>query len=133
MADGFVADPKMMQEYANQIGSLAGQFGEASGAANTVYSENALKIPKDLQWGTSDTTGQFDRAYGIVCQPAGQVMQLIQDQMIKALTATLGLMQEMQRKLAETATNYRQVEEQNANLLKKSAQPVAVPGKGGPE
>ncbi|HJP80759.1 MAG TPA: hypothetical protein VJ914_41210 [Pseudonocardiaceae bacterium] len=133
MADGFVADPKMMQEYANQVGSLAGQFAEASGAANTVLNENAWRPPKDLEWASSTVNGQFDRAYGVVCQPAGQIMQEIQGQMIKALTATLGLMQDMQRKLAENATNYRQVDEQNASLLKKSAHPVNVPGKGGPE
>lgn len=133
MADGFVADPKMMQEYANKLGSLAGQFAEASGAANTVLNENAWRPPKDLEWASNTVHGQFDRAYGIICQPAGQVMQEIQGQLIKALASTLGLMQQMQHTLAENATNYRQVDEQNANLLKKSAQPVDVPGKGGPE
>lgn len=121
MGDGFIADPTMMREYAGKVGALANQMAEASGAAGTVLNENAVKMPtvNNAKWARTDLTGQFDGAYGIICQPGGMLMQDIQNQLVKAISGTLGLMQEMQRKLAECATNYQQVDEQNANRLKK--------------
>jgi hypothetical protein len=128
MGDGFTADPQAIRDFANQVSGFANELAQASGAAGTVLNENAIKVPKDLQWGTSTVAGQFDFAYGVICQPAGQIMQELQMQLIKSISGTLTLMQQMQRKLADNANNYQQVDEHNAAALKKSGRPVDVPG-----
>lgn len=130
MGDGFTADPQAIRDFANQVAGFANELAQASGAAGTVLSENAVKMPmiNHAKWAQTDATGQFDGAYGLICQPAGMIMQDIQDQLIKSISGTLTLMQQMHGKLNDCARNYQEVDERNAAALKKSAQVVDVPG-----
>ena len=140
MGDGFTADPAAMEAYAGEVGGMASDVSLSGDAAGTVMNENSVHLQGKLAgipYGPMDTTGNFDGAYGIICQPFGTIMQDMQDKAAKSIQHSLELLNQLQRNLKESAKQYRTSEHQRARVFKHLTEAPALggspaPGKGGP-
>jgi hypothetical protein len=140
MGDGFTADPAAMEAYAGEIGGMASDVSLSGAAAGAVMSENSVHVKgkvAGIPYGPTDTTGNFDGAYGIICQPFGEIMQDMQDKAAKSIQYSLELLNQLQRNLKESAKQYRASEHRQAVVFKHLTQTPALggspsPGQGGP-
>lgn len=121
MGDGFTADPAAMEAYAGEVGGMASDLSLSGAAAGTVMNENSLHLRgkvAGIPYGPIDTTGNFDGAYGIICQPFGAIMQDMQDKAAKSIQYSLELVNQLRRNLEQSAKQYRTADHRQASAFK---------------
>lgn len=122
MGDGFTADPDAMVGYAGQLGGYTGDLSTANDAANTVRNANSRKlgpVTDELRNLGLDDTGQFDGAYGLLCQPYGMMLQNMQLKAAEGIKSTMELMAALQRNLTESAKQYQETDQRASAAAKK--------------
>lgn len=121
--DGYTADPDAMRSYSGTLSGYAAGIGEATGAVNEIMTDNSVSVGKDParsmildSVGLSDT-GRLDLAYGIICQPAGMLLEDVQQKVADGIGDLANMMNMLSRKVGDAANQYVEREQQAQQAL----------------
>jgi len=126
---GYTADPQEMRTYVGTLNNYAGMIGEGGDAANSVMKDNSFTLDKDplmtkaYSMAGLQYTGRLDLAYGLLCQPMGELMESVQQKTKDGIDGTATLMSKLASNVKSCADSYRQ----NEQLVTKSMKAVPMP------
>ena len=126
MGDGFTADPDQLRSYAQRVDNMADAIGEGRDAADHIMTTNSVDVSGDPMRGARDwvlskaglhDNGKLDLAYGVICQPAGMLMEDIQQAITDSISHVMDMMAALSAGLRQSATQYTQDDVRGRGLI----------------
>lgn len=138
MGDGYTADPSAIRAYSKTVRMYAGLIGQAGGAVQEIMTDNSVNLGRDPlrsavlgQAGLPDT-GNRDMAYGIICQPAGELLESVQQTLRDGLGRLASMMDSLSGNLGDAGQRYAEREITSKEALQQLRKAVdetrPVPG-----
>jgi hypothetical protein len=126
MGDGFTVDPEKLRSYAQRVDSMIGAAGAGRDAADHIMTTNSYDVSGDPmrvareyvlgKVGLHDN-GRLDMAYGIICQPAGMLMEDLEQAVTDSIGNTLKMMGKLSAGLRQSATRYTEDDVRGRGLI----------------